>query len=85
MGQTLPDAQPVQMMPRELQGAHPVGQILHLQLVGQGEEGAGDLLVGGEAVDLAVRQDVPDRDKQLAGDGNLGFLRSRLPTQAVCT
>ena len=62
MGQVLTDAQPIQMMARELQRTHPIGQVADLQLVGQGEERTGHLLVRGEAVGLAMGQHVPDDD-----------------------
>lgn len=82
VGQVSSNTQPVQMMAGELQGAHSVRQVPDLQLVGQGKERTGHLRIRGEAVGLTVRQDVPDGNEQLAGDGHPCFLRSRLPAQA---
>lgn len=43
MGQLLPNAQPVQMMPGELQSAHTIRQILNLELVSQAKESTSHL------------------------------------------
>ena len=59
-------------MAGELQGAHLVGQIADLQLVGQGEERTGNLLIGGEAVDVPGQHVTDDdlllRRRWTAGD-----------------
>jgi hypothetical protein len=56
------------LRPGELERALAVRQVLHPDLVGIGEEGAGHLGGIGVAVGFLVVQDVPDRHQQLACD-----------------
>jgi len=75
VGQVLPDAQPVQMMPRELQGAHPVGQVADLQLVGQGEErdagGQRVLTTWPDDDGTVIYTPFPDFEREVAGGGGV--------------
>lgn len=81
MGQVLAKTESVQLVANILPGADAFGQVPDADLVGQGKEGASDLLIGSEAVGLVVGQDVPDGNEQLAGDGYLCFLRNRPAAQ----
>lgn len=61
VGQRLPNPQPVQVMARELQGAHPIWEVPHLQFVRQPKERTSHLLLGSKTVNDFFRQRVPDR------------------------
>jgi len=63
------------MMPRELQGAHPVGQVADLQLVGQGEErdagGQRVLTTWPDDDGTVIYTPFPDFEREVAGGGGV--------------
>ncbi len=69
------------MMAGELQGAHPLRQVFHLQLIRQAEERTSHLLLSGKAVHHAFGQGMPDRDEQLPSNGYPGLLLGRLAAE----
>lgn len=60
-------------MPDVLASIHLIRQVRDPELVGMGEEGGGYFLGHGEAVQLALGQDVPDHDQELPGHRHAGF------------
>jgi len=64
VGQLLTQAEPVELVTHELPRPAAAGQVLDTDLVGQGEDGGGDLLIRGKAVGHGLGQHVPDSDQQ---------------------